>query len=90
MRHSGCSPCAVVCYREGRHQLRYSRRRSAHAAAQMLKGQSAVKWSFAPLETLYDVDSIISRWTETGVVVRRGSTMHTPPARTDVVDMVAT
>ena len=38
----------------------------------MLKGQSAVKWSFAPLETLYDVDSIIARWTETGIAVRQG------------------
>jgi len=36
----------------------------------MLKGQSAVKWSFAPLETLYDVDAVIARWTETGVPVR--------------------
>lgn len=39
-------------------------------AVQMLKGKSAVTWSFAPLETLYDVDAVVSRWTETGIKVR--------------------
>lgn len=36
---------------------------------QVFKGQSSVKWAFAPLESLYDVDAIIRNWEELGTKV---------------------
>lgn len=33
---------------------------------QVLKGQSTVKWAFAPLESLYDVEAIVKNWEELG------------------------
>jgi hypothetical protein len=38
----------------------------ALATAQVLKGQSTVKWAFAPLESLYDVEAIMRNWEELG------------------------
>lgn len=37
---------------------------------QVFKGLSSVKWAFAPLESLYDVDAIIRNWEELGMQVR--------------------
>lgn len=37
---------------------------------QVFKGQSSVKWAFAPLDTLYDVDAIVSKWRDIGMRVR--------------------
>jgi hypothetical protein len=47
----------------------------APATAQVLKGQSTVKWAFAPLESLYDVEAIVQNWEELGTKVSRCSSV---------------
>ena len=58
-----------------------SRENPSLAAAQVFKGQSSVKWAFAPLESLYDVEAIVSNWDALGTKVAPCSALTcAPPA----------
>mmetsp|Transcript_9294 Transcript_9294/g.27924 ORF Transcript_9294/g.27924 Transcript_9294/m.27924 type:complete len:628 (+) Transcript_9294:75-1958(+) len=45
----------------------------------VFKGQSAVKWAFAPLDSLYDVDALVKTWKKRGVVVHKTPRIRQTP-----------